>query len=153
MSTKLLVQTAEYSADGTFPSQRPALRLDGNNTFMNAPANPVFSVPLFVHIFDRYRLMFNWQTLGTPVGTLEVQFSNDQNGTADHSADKLITNWFDETFFVNGVATTVFNVTGSGPITLDQNFCNSAWIRLKYTPTSGFITPTAEFMFKGDGGR
>jgi hypothetical protein len=124
---------------------------DGTNTFNNPAA--FFTAPVFVRGVDRYRVHFTCPANGAPVGTLEVQYSLDENATTKHEADSLVAHWTDETFFVSGVATTSFAVNGLTDITLDQNFCNATWIRCKYTPTSGTITPTIRILGKGDGGR
>jgi hypothetical protein len=151
VSTRTISAIGHYSTDGLTPTQVPAINFDGTNTFNNAAA--FYTVPIITNGMDRYRVHFTCPAAGAPVGTLEVQAACDASRSVKGEADATVTDWVDETFFVSGVATTSFAVNGLTDIQLDQNFCNAMWVRLKYTPTSGMITPKARIMLKGDGGR
>jgi hypothetical protein len=124
--------TLHYSSDGITSS---STLLDGY-----VEQSTLFSAPVQLDKVDRYMIVVNIPSTGTPVGTLTVQECIDNLGSDVFMVPNgNLKNWVT-------VSTTA--VSGNTNLVFNNNSSNSTWVRIEYVPTSGNATITAKFARK-----
>lgn len=104
------------------------------NTDISASRN---SNPIGIQFLPYGLLHIHVVTTGTAAGTLNIQFSNDDGGTAQ-PALATITNW-------NSDPTYTTSVSGAGNYSFNIPYAGARWCRIAYTASSGTGTIAARW--------
>jgi hypothetical protein len=131
-------------------SSNAGQNLDGATVTISAA---FVSAPIHVKDLDAYSIQFSTVAGDTLVGTLTLEYSNDQSGQElTETPGVLLKNWIPSTqFFDEGaaaLATSKAVASGAQTFMFSVRNCTHRWVRLRFAFTSGSGKPTVTLQQK-----